>query len=205
MKGLTPKQKEILEYIEDYIAKHHYSPSYREIMENFAYRSTGTVYKLLEILKRKGAITAEKKSRRSITTNRPSQNMIKSTDLQLPLIGYLFIGYPLELFDKPRSISVAPSLAPAPDQTYVLQVHGDALHDEWILDGDFILIEARQEIEPGEIILGVINQQNTVLKKYFPEGQNIRLESQQSHIRPLTIRTEHIVIQGVLVGLFRVY
>lgn len=205
MKGLTPKQQDILLFIQHFIQQHHFSPSYREIMDHFAFTSPGTVYKHLQTLKRKGAITAEKQSHRSITPVQQPQPIKVNTDVQLPLVGNLSIGYPLELFERPQLVAVPSSLAPIPDNTYLLQAHGDSLHDEWILDGDLILIEARQDIQPGEIILGLINQHDTVLKRYYPEGQYIRLESQHPQIRPLTVRIEHISIQGVMIGLFRMY
>lgn len=205
MNGLTPKQQEILHFIQHYIQQHRFSPSYQEIMDHFAFTSPGTVYKYLQTLKRKGAITTEKQAHRSITPVQHSQPIKENTDVQLPLVGNLSIGYPLELFERPQLVAVPASLAPIPDNTYLLQAHGDSLHDEWILDGDLILIEARQDIQPGEIILGLINQHDTVLKRYYPEGQYIRLESQHPQIRPLTVRLEHISIQGVMVGLFRMY
>ena len=102
-------------------------------------------------------------------------------------------------------IAVSPSLTPLPECTYLLQAQGDSLHDEWILNGDLLVIEARQEIQPGEIILGLINSQDTVLKRYFPEGQYLRLQSQQPQVPPFTVHHEHITIQGALVGLIRTY
>jgi len=205
MKGLTPKQLEILQFIQHFIDQHHYSPSYREIMTHFDFTSPGSVYKHIRTLQRKGVLTADRKSHRSLMPIQAPTTIQESTDVQIPLIGNLSVGYPLELFVHPQMIAVPPSLIQAPNNTYILQVQGDDLLDEWIQDGDLVLIEARQDIQPGEIILGLINQNDTVLKRYYPEGQNIRLESQQSQIPPLTIRYEHIQIQGVLVGMMRMY
>lgn len=205
MKGLTLKQHEILQFIQRYIDQHHYSPSYREIMHHFDFTSPGSVYKHVRTLQRKGVLTSDKSSHRSLMPIETPKSVKESTDIQLPLIGNLSVGYPLELFIHQQMISIPPSLAHAPDNTYILQVQGDALLDEWIQDGDLILIEARQDIQPGEMILGLINQNDTVLKHYYPEGQNVRLESQQSQVPSLTVRYEHIQIQGVLVGLIRMY
>jgi repressor LexA len=205
MKGLTSKQREILEFIQRYIEQHHYSPSYRDIMQHFDLASPGSVYKYIRTLQRKGALTADKYSHRSLMPIENPKIIKESTDIQLPFIGNLSIGYPLGLFIHPQTIAVPLSLVHAPDNTYILQVQGDALLDEWMQDGDLLLIEARQDIQPGEIILGLINQNDTVLKRYYPEGQYIRLESQQSQIPSLTVRYEHIQIQGVLVGMIRMY
>lgn len=205
MKGLTPKQNEILEFIQRFIDQHHYSPSYREIMHHFDLTSPGSVYKHIRMLQRKGVLTADKHSHRSLMPTQTSKVIKESSDIQLPLIGNLSIGYPLELFIQPQMITVPSSLVHMPNNTYVLQIQGDSLQDEWMQDGDLLLIEARQDIQPGEIILGLINQNNSILKRYYPEGQYIRLESQQSEVPSLTVRYEHISVQGVLVGLIRIY
>lgn len=207
MKGLTPKQREILLFIQHFIEQHQYSPSYREIMQQFDFTSPGSVYKHICTLKRKGVLSADKNSHRSLMPM-PIQNPQagkESTDIRLPLIGNISAGYPLELFVKPRMIAIPISLVSAPENTYVLQTRGDALQDEWIQDGDLLLIETRQDIQPGEMILGLINQHDTVLKRYYPEGQYVRLESQYPQAPSLTVRDEHILIQGVLVGLLRIY
>jgi len=205
MKGLTPRQLQVLQFIQGFIDQHHYSPSYREIMLHFKMTSPGSVYKHIRTLKRKGALSSNKHSYRSlkpIQSNKPAK---ESSNIQLPLIGNLSVGYPLELFIKPRMMEVPRSLAHAPDDTYILQAQGDALREESIQNGDLLLIEARQDIQPGEIVLGLINQTDTILKRYYPEGQYIRLENQNLHTHSLIVRCEHIVIQGVLVGLIRAY
>lgn len=205
MKGLTPKQFEILQFIQRFIDQHHYSPSYREIMQHFNMTSPGSVYKHIRTLQRKGALAAEKHSHRSLKPIQEIEPAKEFSTIKIPLIGNLSVGYPLELFIQPRMIVVPPTLIHTPENTYILQVQGDVLQDEWIQDGDLLLIEARQDIHPGEIILGLINQTDTVLKRYYPEGQYIRLESQQIHVPSLIVRSEHIVIQGALVGLLRTY
>jgi repressor LexA len=206
MKGLTPKQLEVLQFIQNFIQQHHYSPSYREIMQQFSFTSPGSVYKYVCTLKRKGMLTTETRAHRSLMpTPSISTERKELTEVQLPLIGNLSAGYPLELFVRSQTLGVPASLVHNADNTYILQVQGDSLQEEWIQDGDFLLIEARQEVQPGEIILGLINHHDTVLKRYYPEGQYIRLESQHPHHPTLTLRSEHIVIQGVLVGLLRMY
>lgn len=205
MKGLTPTQLNILNFIQQFIEKNHYSPNYREIMRHFDFHSTGSVYKHVRTLKRKGVLTSEKGSHRSLMPIHSPIIEKENKDIQLPLVGNISVGYPLELFIQPQMISVPLSLVYSPENTYILQTRGEALQEECIRDGDLLLIEARQEIQPGEIILGLINQHDTVLKRYFPEGQNMRLESQHHQIPSLTVRNEHILIQGVLIGLVRIF
>lgn len=206
MKGLTPKQIEILEFIQSFIDQHHYAPTYREIMHHFDFKSPGSVHKHVRTLQQKGALNPDRNSHRALKPTEPLKSLTKeASETQIPLIGNLSVGYPLELFIQPKMIAIPPSLVHSPESTYILQVQGDALHEEWIQDGDLLLIEARQDIQPGETILGLINQTDTVLKRYYPEGQYIRLESQESDTHSLIVRSEHIVIQGALVGLVRMY
>ena len=205
MKGLTPKQLEILRFIQNFIDQNHYSPSYREIMQHFDFNSLGSVYKYIHTLKRKGVLALDKNSHRSLIPLRPSHQATDTTNVMLPLIGNISVGYPLELFVQPQSIAVPSSLIHDSENTYILQIQGNTLHEEGIHNGDLLLIEARQDIQPGEIILGIINQHDTILKRYYPEGTHIRLESQNPHIPSLTVRNEHILIQGVLISLLRVY
>jgi repressor LexA len=205
MKGLTPKQHQILQYIEQFIAQHHYSPSYRELMKHFNFRSPGTIFKHIQTLKRKGVLNGDPQVSRSILPVKQTILASKINEVQLPFIGNLSIGYPLELFIQPKIIEIASSLVRDVENTYLLRVQGELLADEGIYDSDLLLIEARQDVQAGEIILGLINQHDTVLKRYYPEGLYIRLESQHPNHPPLTLRHEHIAIQGILVGLMRIY
>ncbi|MBA2368093.1 MAG: repressor LexA [Candidatus Protochlamydia sp.] len=204
MKGLTPKQQAILLYIQQFIERYCYSPSYREIMRHFAFASPGSVYKHIRTLERKGHLVSEKKMSRSIIpTLKPSSPAI-SKEIELTLIGHIAAGYPIEMFIQSQTIAVPSSLAPHPDTTYVLRVQGNGFQEEAIQDGDLLLVEARQEVLAGESIIGVINQHNTIIKRYYPEGQYIRLESCQAD-QTLTLRHDHLIIQGVLSGLIRYF
>lgn len=205
MRGLTAKQHEILDFIQSYIDKHHYSPSYREIMQHFDFNSLGTVYKHVQVLQRKGVLMGDKHSKRSLLPVREVVEPRVSNVLTLPFIGYLSIGYPLELFMQSENMTVPATLVANPDTTYILQVQGDSLKEEAILNGDLLLIESRQEIEAGEMVLGLINQHDTFLKRYYPEGHYIRLEGLSPHPSSMTLKQELVSIHGVLAGLIRAY
>lgn len=205
MKGLTSRQRDILLFIQQFIDTHRYSPSYREIMHHFGFTSPGSVYKHIQTLQRKGLLTAEKQCSRSLM---PATSTVTSNfkqEIGLPLIGHIMAGYPIEMFIQSQTIAIPASLVHNPDNTYVLQVQGDSFHEELIQDGDFLLVEARPNVQAGETIIGLINQHDTIIKRYFPEGHYIRLESTHPHQQPLTLRHEHLSIQGILTGLIRTY
>ncbi|WP_068470092.1 transcriptional repressor LexA [Candidatus Protochlamydia phocaeensis] len=205
MKGLTPRQQEILLFIQQFIDRYHYSPSYREIMKQFSLASPGSVYKHIRTLQRKGLLTAERQCSRSIMPTSFSTSSKPKIEIELPLIGNISAGYPIEIFIQSQMLAVPAFLVHNPENTYLLKAQGDSLQDELIQDGDLLLIEARSDIQAGETILGLINQQDSIIKKYYPEGQYIRLESHLPHHQSLTLRPDQMVIQGVLIGLIRAY
>lgn len=205
MKGLTQRQREILDFIKGFIADRQYSPSYREIMEHFGFSSLGSVYKHLTVLKRKGLITAERKCSRSVSLTEEPTNGCGNADTLAPLIGHVKAGYPIETFAKAQMMTVPAYLASDPEKTYVLRAKGDSLTDECIYEGDLIIVEARQTARPGEFVVATVHHNETLIKRYYPEGQYVRLEGCNLHQQPLIVRNEDIDIQGVVVGLLRLY
>lgn len=204
MKGLTKRQREVLDYIESYIESNDYSPSYRNIQEHFGFSSLGTVYNYIKVLKRKNVVQGEKNSSRSLTpTNFETKK--GSAEIELPFLGYISANVPIDTFPQIQTASVPQTLVPFPARTYVLRARGDSLSDEFIADGDLILVEARQEAKPGETVLALIHHNETQIKKYYPEGQYVRLESRMQGRSPLVVRNEEVVVQGIIVGLIRFY
>ncbi len=197
MKGLTKRQQEIFQYIDSFITTHRYSPSYREIMQHFGFQSLGTVYKHLQILKRKGVIENEQNTRRSlipIFQHNPSR--IGAAAVELPFIGHVKGGEPITTLPQAQALSVPTSMVRAPDKTYIFRIMGDSLMDEHLMDGDLLLVEARSEANPGETIIASIHQGDVVIRRYYPEGQYIRLISHSTFQEPYIIRQEEIMIQG---------
>jgi repressor LexA len=203
MKGLTKRQEEILRYIEDFIQSNHYSPSYREIMHYFNLKSLATVHKHLEVLKRKGVILSEKKCSRSLFPTKELHHKNVSIEVELPLIGHISAGTPVETFEHAQTLAVPEFLVHDPEKTYVLRARGNSLNDELIADGDLVIVEARQEASSGETVVALINHQNTTVKRYHPEGNYIRLISQTSPHHPLIVRNSDVTIQGVVIGVLR--
>lgn len=205
MKGLTETQQKVLNFIQEFIELHRYSPSYREIMEHFDFSSPATVYKYIRTLQRKGALTAEKHCSRSLSLTHTSHTSHKSQDCKLPFIGNIINGYPIELFIQSQLIDVPKFLVPHAESTYLLRAQGESLHEELIGDGDLLLIEARQEAQAGELIIALVNQHDAIVKHYYPEGQYIRLESAHTQLKPLILRHEDLLIQGAIIGVIRTY
>ena len=205
MKGITKRQRDIVNYIHEFIAAHRYSPSYREIGSHFGFSSLGSVYKHIHTLRKKGVLQLEAMSSRSL---KPVNEAVKNGTIfekKLPLIGNISAGVPIQLFSKSQEVYVPHAFVRLPDQTYVLKAQGNSLNEELIGDGDLIVVEARQEAHPGETIVALINNHDTILKKYYPEGDYVKLTGCNPHQHPIILRTEDIQIQGIVVGLVRSY
>lgn len=206
MKGVTKRQKEILDYIQQFIDINAYSPSYREIKNKFGFASLGSVHKHLHTLQRKGLLQAEKACSRSLNPIQSSKNpIVEETEVKLPFIGHVVAGKPIETFPKMQTIAVPRFLVPSAAHTYVLRAKGSSLQEELIFDGDLLIVEARHEAHAGETVVTLIHQQETWIKRYFPEEERIRLESLVPKKTPLFFKYDDLMIQGVLIGLFRIY
>lgn len=206
--GLTKKQHSILSFIESFTSEKGYSPSYRDIMTHFSLSSPGSVYKYIQILKRKNLLSAEKGCGRSIQSmaapKAPPQDS-PTTTVELPFIGHIEAGCPIEIFPQNHSIAVPKFLVPQPDSTYVLRVRGNSLNEEHLDDGDLLLVEGRSEAEDGETVLALINRHETVILQFHPEEPNVRLIGKNPHHHPIVLHHQTVQIQGILVGLLRAY
>jgi repressor LexA len=205
MKGLTKRQRELVDYIQDFIVNNRYSPSYREIGNHFGFNSLGSVYKHIKTLKKKGMLFSDSNVSRSITTiNEPSKESIP-TEITVPLIGYISAGMPIQTFSQSQQIQVPSNLVHSPDTTYALRTKGDSLAEEMIIDGDILLVEVRQQAHPGETVVALINGQDIIVKKYYPDGDFVRLLGSHTNHHPILLRHEDIVVQAVVVSLLRHY
>lgn len=204
MKGLTKRQSEMIHFIQEFISSNRYSPSYREIGNHFGFSSLGSVYKHINALKRKGLLQAQKQLRRSMTlTETDSKPKETVTEIEVPFIGHISAGNPIQTFSQSQTISVPHSFVHSPEKTYVLRAQGDTLLEELIADGDLIVVEARQEAHPGETVVALINHHDTILKRYYPEGDYVRLLSNNSNQQPIIVRQVDVFVQGVVIGLMR--
>lgn len=205
MKGLTKKQNDVLGFIQEFISCNRHSPSYREIMHRFSYSSLGTVFKHVSALKRKGFLTGEKQRSRSLMLTAEELTRPQKKGVELPFIGYIRAGSPIETFSKAQSIFIPDFFVHVPEQTYVLQAKGESLTEELIANGDFIIVEARQVAMAGETVIVLINQHDTIIKKYYSEGQYVRLVGLHPQHQPIVLRDEDVMIQGAVIGLLRQY
>jgi len=200
---LTRRQKQILDFLQSYIAGNGYAPSFEEIAEHFTFRSLATVHEHLTNLERKGYIHRSHNESRSIEVMPlPGQ----AGAVELPLLGQVAAGEPIEAVVDRESIAVPTDLIPRRGSSYVLRVRGDSMIDEHIESGDFIVVHSREDAGNGDMVVALVDGTSATVKRYYREpGGWIRLQPANEAMRPIRVHEDNILIQGVVVGVIRKY
>ncbi|MFQ5704264.1 MAG: transcriptional repressor LexA [Gemmatimonadales bacterium] len=200
---LTRRQKQILDYVETYIREQGYAPSFEEIAAEFHFASLATVHEHLTNLERKGYIRrAHNESRAIELIPKPGY----AAAVELPLLGQVAAGAPIEAIPTPETIAVPEGLVPPRGSAYVLRVNGDSMIDEHIEDGDYVVVNSRQSANNGEMVVALIDGTSATVKRYYREaGGWIRLQPSNDRVTPIRAHEEDVLIQGVVVGVIRKY
>jgi repressor LexA len=198
---LTKRQREILDYLNEFIQQHGYAPSLEEIGKRFGLSSLATVHKHLTNLQQKGFIKRAWNRSRSVELM-PSRLLGRT--VELPLLGYVAAGAPIEAIVGNETIDVPETLAGNRD-TYVLRVKGDSMIDEQIRDGDFVIVEDRKTAENGETVVALLLGSDVTLKKFYRENGKVRLQPANVTVEPIIVPAEQVQVQGVVIGVMRKY
>jgi repressor LexA len=198
---LTKRQREILDFLNEFIQDNGYAPSLEEIGRRFGLSSLATVHKHLTNLQDKGFIKRSWNRSRSVEL---VPTRAGGRALELPLLGYVAAGAPIEAVAGSETIAVPEDLAGKRDM-YVLRVKGDSMIDEQIRDGDFVIVEDRKTAENGEMVIALVGGADVTLKKIYLEGGRVRLQPANPAVRPLVYSPDEVQVQGVVVGVMRKY
>jgi repressor LexA len=198
---LTDKQKRFLSYVSGYVEEWGRSPSFDEICSQFGFRSYNTVTTYLKILERKGYVRLprEKNRKRAIEVISP----VETKRFEFPLLGRVAAGKPIEAVEDIKAIEVPPSMVGSGDH-FVLQVNGDSMKEDGILDGDFVVVRKQPTAENGETVVALINNEATV-KKYYQKNGHVELRPAHTEMGPLQVREGDLRIEGKVVGVLRYY
>lgn len=201
---LTRRQREILDYLTEYIEHRGYAPSFEEIAERFRFQSLATVHEHLTNLERKGYIRRTPNESRAIEIV-PPRGQTGATEL--PLLGLVAAGQPIEaMSDANDTIAVPDTLLPRRGRSYVLKVRGRSMIDEQIKDGDYIVVHERAQAENGETVVALVGGDSATVKKYYREpGGWIRLQPANAEMTPIRVNERDVVVQGVVLGVIRRY
>jgi repressor LexA len=198
---LTKRQKELFDFLDGYLAQHGYAPTLEEIGSRFKLNSLATVHKHLTNLEQKGLIRRTWNHSRAIELVR--QGTAKAA-VELPLLGRVAAGRPIEALEAADSIAVPEDLIRR-QNTFVLRVVGSSMIGDGILDGDYIVVEERPTAENGETVVATINGEATVKRFYRERPGRVRLQPANDAMEPLFVRDKDVDVRGVVVAVLRKY
>lgn len=198
---LYKRQKQILEFIRQYIEKYSYSPTLGEIAEAIGVSSLATVHEHLQALSTKGVIKRFEGAVRGIEViDQKISQALKG--VELPILGFIAAGAPIAVYTDPDArVNVPPAMLSGKKRAYVLQVKGDSMIEDGILDGDYVIIEEQTTARDGEIVVALLDNGLATLKRFFKEKDRIRLEPANASMAP--IYASSVKIQGKCVGVIR--
>ena len=201
MQPLTKRQREILDYLHEFIGERGYAPSLEEIGRRFGLSSLATVHKHLTNLQDKGFIRRAWNRSRSVEL---VPSVMGARALDLPLLGYVAAGAPIEAVVSAETVSVPEDLAGTRD-TYALRVRGDSMIEEQIRDGDLVVVEDRQTAHNGEMVIALLDRTDVTLKRFYREKGHVRLQPANERLQPIVVPADTVQVQGVVVGVMRRY
>jgi len=208
--AITKRQREIYDFIARFVAEHGYSPSFEEIGAGTDLSSLATVHKHVSNLEKKGLLKRDYNRSRSIDVLPPRGALKKSMQVaagvgaELPLLGRIAAGRPVEALQNPETISFADFTRSSKD-VFVLQVKGDSMQDEAILDGDYILVEKTNVVRNGEIVVALVDGMESTLKRIYKEGDEVRLQPSNVSMEPVIVPAAAVQVQGRVIGVLRKY
>jgi len=205
---LTKRQKEVLDYLVSFLNKHGYAPSFEEIAHALKLTSLATVHKHMQTLERKGFVRRGYNQSRSIEIMQMpkpvSEQVVARRVTELPLAGRIAAGRPVEAIESHEAISLGDFTRG--HNNFVLQVKGDSMKDDHILDGDYIVVEQTQVANVGDIVVALVGGEEATLKRFYREaGGRIRLQPANSQMAPIVVPAADVKIQGRAIGVLRKY
>jgi repressor LexA len=202
--ALTRRQREIYDFIREFVAEKGYSPSLEEIAAGFGLSSVATVHKHVQHLVEKGMLRKAWNRSRSVEPVEPMTPAAGGL-VSLPLLGRVAAGALIEAVEDNETIAVPQELVAGRGESFVLQVAGDSMIDDQICDGDYVIVESRPEARDGETVVALVRGSETTLKKLYRDGPTVRLEPANPAFPPIIVPAEDVQVRGIVRGLMRRY
>jgi repressor LexA len=205
--AITKRQHEVYDFISEFVQRNGYSPSFEEIGEGLGLSSLATVHKHISNLEKKGLLSRDYNRSRSIDLlppkGRMKQAMAVNTGVVLPLLGRIAAGQPIEAIERPETISLADFVRSK--DVFVLEVRGESMQDEHILDGDYVLVEKTKIAHNGDIVVALVEGSDATLKRFYREGDKVRLQPSNARMKPIMVPAADVEVQGRVIGVLRKY
>ena len=205
--AITKRQREVYDFIAEFVQRNQYSPSFEEIGEGLGLTSLATVHKHISNLEKKGLLSRDYNRSRSIDLLPPKgrlkQSMSVNSGTMVPLMGRIAAGQPIEAIERAETISLADFTRSK--EVFALEVRGESMQDEHILDGDYVLVEKTKVAHNGDIVVALVEGSDATLKRLYREGENIRLQPSNAKMKPIIVPAKNVEVQGRVIGVLRKY
>lgn len=206
--ALTKRQKQVLDFIADFVDENGYCPSYEEIARGLDLASLATVHKHISVLEGKNYLKRGFNQSRSLELApkymQEQRRQRPAAALEIPLRGRIAAGAPVEAVEQREVLNFADFAGHS--GTFALEVRGDSMIDDHICDHDLILLEAVKEAEDGDIVVALVSGSETTLKRFYREpGNMVRLQPANSALKPILVPAQDVEIQGRLLAVLRKY
>jgi repressor LexA len=207
--ALTKRQKEVIDFIADFVEQNGYSPSYEELAQGLKLASLATVHKHIQGLQDRNYLKRSFNQSRSLEVSpkylqerrraRPG-----SQPLEIPLAGRIAAGAPVEAIEGQDTLQFADFAGSG--NTFALQVSGESMIDDHICPGDYVLVEKTAQANNGEIVVALVDGSETTLKRFYAEaGGRVRLQPANASMAPILLNASQVQIQGRVLAVLRKY
>jgi repressor LexA len=206
--ALSERQRKILEFIKSFALDNGYPPTIREIGQAVGISSTSVVNYNLNALQKEGYIMRDRTVSRGIRLAESLEGLRAVADvIQVPLLGRIAAGTPIPVPEDGfagETIELTRDIVPAGDGIYALQVRGDSMTDAFINSGDVVVMRHQETADDGDMVAAwLVNEEETTLKRYYHEGDRIRLQPENSQMEPIFVAPENLQIQGKVLAVIR--
>jgi repressor LexA len=206
--ALTPRQKEVLDFLTEFIQSNGYSPSYEEIASALNLASLATVHKHVSALEAKKYLHRSYNQSRSLDVSEEyvqewrRQRSSEPAMPEMPLLGRIAAGSPVEAIQGNETLSFSDFVGTP--GTFALQVRGDSMIDDHICSGDFVLIQEAKEAKDGEIVVALVEGSEATLKRFYREPNSmVRLQPANSSMQPILVPADSVQVQGRVLAVLR--
>ena len=209
--ALTQRQKQVLDFIADFIEDKGYSPSYEEMARGLSLASLATVHKHVTALEEKHYLRRSYNQSRSLEVSeaykterrRQMQDKARSA-MEFPLLGRIAAGSPVESVADDAKLNFSDFVGHT--DTFALEVRGDSMIEDHICSGDFVLVEKSGQVRDGDIVVALVDGLETTLKRFYREpGENVRLQPANSSMQPILVPSAAVQVQGRVLAVLRKY
>ena len=210
--ALTPRQKEVLDFLVNFVEDNGYSPSFEEIAVGLNLASLATVHKHISALEGRGYLKRGFNQSRSLDVSADYVSQHKRAKLvatqpqrfEVPLAGKIAAGVPVDATQQQETLSFGDFLGN--ESTFALQVRGESMIDDHIMHGDFVLVEKTDRVRDGEIVVALVDGNETTLKRFYREADGVaRLQPANASMEPIRVPLDNVFIQGRVLAVLRKY